>query len=54
MWKFIIKQDKLVVAKGFSEYKSEVVCEALHYATMYCTEDYSKMTIEIVEDKKHE
>ena len=52
MWKFTIKQDKLTVVKGFSEDKSEVVCEALHYATMYCTEEYNKMTIEIKKEQE--
>lgn len=52
MWKFTIKQDKLTVVKGFSEDKGDVISEALHYATMYCTEDFSKMVIEIKKEQE--
>ncbi|MBR6515455.1 MAG: hypothetical protein IKT40_01225 [Bacilli bacterium] len=54
MWKFIIKQDKLVVAKGFGPEKEIIIRETMHYADLYVEENFNKMTIEIEKDIKHE
>lgn len=52
MWKFTIKQDGLVVARGFGEEKEIIVREMIHYADLYAEEDFNKMTIEIKKEQE--
>lgn len=50
-WKFIIKQDGLMVARGEGEDKDFILSEAGHYFSMYEEEDFKKMTLEVKEVK---
>lgn len=50
-WKFIIKQDGLMVARGEGEDKEFILSEAEHYFSMYEEEDFKKMTLEVKEEK---
>lgn len=47
MWKWEIKQDKLVVARGYSEDKETALTEMFRYADQYSEEDFKKMTVTI-------
>lgn len=49
MWKFIIKQDRLIVARGYGKDKECVINECFHYLSLYSEEDFKKMTMEIKE-----
>lgn len=46
-WVFVIKQDGLTVAKGFTYDKEKCLSEACHYWTQYEEEDFRKMTMEV-------
>ena len=47
IWKFVLKQDGLTVARGEGDDKDFVISEAEHYFSMYESEDYKKMTLEL-------
>lgn len=48
-WKWEIKQDNLIVVRGFADDKEAALTEASHYANQYFDEDFSKMTVTIKE-----
>lgn len=48
-WTWQIKQDGLIVAKGFANDKKTALTEASHYTNQYFEEDFSKMIITIKE-----
>lgn len=50
-WKFEIKQDGLMVARGEGEDKEFILSEAEHYFSIYEEEDFKKMTLEVKEKK---
>ena len=50
MWHFTLKQDRLTVARGFSEDKETVLSEAGRYFSQYSDEDFGKMTLTVWED----
>lgn len=47
MWKWEIKQDKLVVARGLARSKGEALTEMFRYEDAYAEEDFKKMTVTI-------
>ncbi len=47
MWKFEIKQDGIMVARGSAETKEDCVIEANHYLALYEEENFNKMTLKI-------
>lgn len=47
MWKWEIKQDKLVVARGYSEDKETCCVEVFRYADQYSEEDFKRMVVTI-------
>ena len=51
-WTWQIKQDNLVVVKGFADDKEIALTEASHYANQYFDENFSKMTVTIKELKQ--
>lgn len=48
MWKFEIRQDGIMVAKGNNfDSKEDCLSEANHYLALYEEEDFTKMTLKI-------
>ena len=51
-WTWQIKQNGLIVVKGFANDKETALTEASHYTNQYFEEDFSKMTVTIKELEK--
>lgn len=52
MWKWLIKMDNLIVARGQSNDKETAGMEALHYASQYGQENFINMIIKIIKIKE--
>lgn len=49
MWKWQLKQNNLVVARGSSDDKQTCLTEAFRYTEQYSEEDFKNMTLIIKE-----